>query len=268
MDLTLKLRVEGDKMIETSIVHSIVEYIEKIEEFSPIFSLSRGQGEDYPLLPSALRCDLDGMRIYSKADIQSFLEDFKANSSLYIENAVSYNENDWLIHAQHFGVPTCLLDFTYSHLISLMFALERAFEYSDEDENNAVVWLLNPEICNLSTIGRKNIVNLSEEQPRTIRDFEQPFVVTARKNNSRMVAQNGLFVYFQNDGVPLEKVAGCDTFLKKILVPHSYAKTMLRSLYTLGMRFSGIYPELSSISKDIILKNRVIESYKQEEKNE
>lgn len=86
-------------MIETAIVCSVIEYIEKIESFSPAFSLSRGQGEDNPLLPSALRCDADGMRYYSRSDAQSFLEDFKANSSLYIESASSYNENDWLIHA-------------------------------------------------------------------------------------------------------------------------------------------------------------------------
>lgn len=83
-----------------------------------------------------------------------------------------------------------------------------------------------------------------------------------------MAAQNGLFVYFQNDAIPLEKVENSETFLKKIMIPHSYAKIMLRTLYTLGMRFSGIYPELSSISKDIILKNKVIESYRQEVKDE
>lgn len=255
-------------MIETITVCSVIEYVDKIEKFSPVFSLSRGQGEDRPLLPSSLRVDHDGMRIYSKTDAQSFLEDFKTNSSLYIESAASYNENDWLIHAQHFGVPTCLLDFTYSHLVSLMFALENAFDYDDEDEKNAVVWLLDPEVCNLSTIGRKSIVNLSEEQPNIVKSFEKPFVVTARKNNSRMAAQNGLFVYFQNESVSLENVQNADTFLKKILIPHSYAKIMLRTLYTLGMRFSGIYPELSSVSKDIILKNRVFESYRQEEKDE
>ena len=255
-------------MVETTIVRSVIEYIKIIEDLSPAFSLSRGQGEDQPLLPSALRCDSDGMRIYSKTNMQSFLEDFKTNSSLYIEGALSYNENDWLIHAQHFGVPTCLLDFTYSPLISLMFALENAFDYDDEDERNAVVWLLNPEGCNLSTIGRKHIVNLSEEQPHIVKEFEQPFVVTARKNNPRMVAQNGLFVYFQNDAIPLEKITNAYTFLKKILIPHSHAKEILRTLYILGMRFSGIYPELSSVSKDIILKNRVMESYKQEEKDE
>lgn len=251
-------------MIETTTIQTVVEYIEAIEKHSPGFSLSRGQSEDRALLPSALRCDSVGMRIYSKLDAQSFLEDFKTNSSIYIDKAQAYNDNDWLIHAQHFGVPTCLLDFTYSHLVSLMFALEKAFQYDDTDEKNAVVWLLNPEAFNLSTIGRKDIVNMSVESPEVIKGFGKPFVVTARKNNPRMVAQNGLFVYFQDDAIALEKMPNSGSFLKKLLIPHNSAKMMLRTLYTLGMRFSGIYPELSSISKDIILKNKVIESYKEE----
>lgn len=255
-------------MIEPIQVESLVEYIKAIEQWSPVYSLSRGQSQDYSLLPSSLRQDSDGMRIYSKSDAQSFLEDFKSNSLVYIESASTYNEHDWLIHAQHFGVPTCLLDFTYSHLVSLMFALEKAFEYSEEDDKNAVVWLLNPEECNLETIRRKEIINLSVESPDTIHGFEKPFVATARKNNVRMIAQNGLFVYFQDDSVPLDEIQNAEKFLKKIVIPHLRAKTVLRSLYVMGMRFSTTYPELSSLSKDIILKNHILESYRQEENDE
>ncbi|WP_418445518.1 3'-5' exonuclease [Blautia sp.] len=122
-------------MTDVFSVSSLEEYIKIVERFSPNFSLSRGQGSDLPLFPSALRRDQDGMRLYSKTTIQSFLEDFKFNSQMYIEGASTYHENDWLIHAQHFGVPTCLLDFTYSHLVSLMFALEKAFDYDQDDED-------------------------------------------------------------------------------------------------------------------------------------
>ena len=161
-----------------------------------------------------------------------------------------------------------MLDFTYSHLVSLMFALEKAFDYDQDDEDNAVVWLLDPEALNLKTIGRKEIINLSEEAIDSVRRFEHPFVVNSRKNNARMMAQNGLFVYFQYDANALQETDGADKFLKKIEIPHIKTKDMLKALYILGMRFSSIYPELSSISKDIILKNRVLESYKQEENDD
>lgn len=252
-------------MIEEVIVRTLVEYINQIERFSPDFSLSRGQSQDLALLPSAFRLDSSGMRCYSNKDIKLFLDDFKTNSSIYIEDAVSYRENDWLIHAQHFGVPTCLLDFTYSPLVSLMFALENAFNYDCADERYSVVWLLNPIICNTKNINEDSIVNLTETDMSKLENYKKPFVAKARKNNSRIVVQNGLFVYFKSNSSALEKVENADAFLKKLLIPHSDARLMLRSLYVLGMRFSALYPELSSVSKDIILKNKVMESYKQEE---
>ncbi len=255
-------------MIEKFLVSSLEDYIKIIEIFSPNYSLSRGQERDFQLLPSALRCDASGFRLYSKSTIQSFIEDFKSNSQLYIEDASSYNENDWVIHAQHFGVPTYLLDFTYSHLVSLMFALEKAFDYGEDDEENCVVWLMDPKTMNLLNINRKEIINLSGETADCINEYQKPFVVSSRKNNARMMAQDGLFVYFQDKVEALENVDGAEKFLKKIEIPHVNAKSVLSTLYTLGMRFSHIYPELPSVSKDIILKNRVSEFYRQEEKNE
>lgn len=64
-------------MTDTFSVSSLEEYIKIVERFSPNFSLSRGQCSDLALFPSALRRDQDGMRLYSKTTIQSFLEDFK-----------------------------------------------------------------------------------------------------------------------------------------------------------------------------------------------
>lgn len=255
-------------MITTIEVDSVVKYIEVIERYSPEYSLSRGQSNDYILLPSALRLDNDGMRLYSESVIKSFLDDFVANSFLYIDSSKSYQTSDWLIHAQHFGVPTQLLDFSYSHLISLMFAVEKAFEYNDDDDNVSVVWLLNPKIMNERMISDPKIVNFSKVDEKTISEFTSPFVTTARRNNTRVAAQNGAFVYFQNGVASLEKLEGADEFLIKLVIPHLKTKYLLKTLFTLGMRFNGIYPELSSVSKDILLKNHILELYKEEGKNE
>ena len=245
-------------------VSSFSEYVDFVEQISPQYSLSRGQEKDKDLLPSILRKNEEGMSIYTKANAKSFIVDFKNNSTMYIDNTMIKNQNELLVYAQHFGVPTCLLDFTYSHLVSLMFAVENAFSYEVEDEEKSVIWFLDASELNLSSINRTGLVDLSEETGIG-ESTELPFAATVRRNNKRIAAQNGLFVYFPQNSKPLNKIFIADKVLKKVEISHKNCRKILKSLYTMGMRFDDIYPELASISKDILLKNNVMEYYKMEE---
>ncbi|SFQ07179.1 FRG domain-containing protein [Butyrivibrio proteoclasticus] len=253
--------------MESITVNSLEEYIEYIDKLPPDYTLSRGQEKDFSLLPSAMRCDEDGMKLYSKSLRKSFIEDFKINSAQYVDSSAMTNEYEWLVYAQHFGVPTCLLDFTYSHLVSVMFAVENAFKYEEDDEENSVIWILNPNKLNQMSIKRSEIVNVSYGDNKCLADIEYPCAITAKKSNPRIAAQNGLFVYF-NEDKPLEEIEIANDCLKKIIIPHSCGKKILKSLFVMGMRFVDIYPELSSISKDILLKNKIREFYNMEENNE
>lgn len=253
-----------------TVIESLDQYVEFIQTLDKSYVLSRGQEYDKPLLPSVMRLDGNGMRFFSNAAAKEFIDEFKNNSVLYLDNHFSSIENDyeWIILAQHFGVPTCLLDFTYSHLVSLMFAVENAFSYEENDEENSVIWFLNPHNLNLLSIKRNEILNLSEESIGALERAEYPCVVTARKNNSRVAAQNGLFVYFPNGVKALDELDIDENILVRVTIPHKYAKKILASLYTMGMRFKDIYPELTSVSKDILLKHNVMEFYKMEAEDE
>ena len=253
--------------MEEVTVESLEDYIKFIDKLPPDYTLSRGQERDYSLLPSAMRCDEAGMTLFSKTVRKSFIDDFKINSAQYIDPSMISNDYEWLVYAQHFGVPTCLLDFTFSHLISAMFAVENAFDYGDDDENNSVIWIMNPNKLNQYALRRSEMINISYGDDSCLKDIEFPCVITAKKNNPRIAAQNGLFVYF-NEDKPLEEISIADEVLKKILIPHSCGRKILKDLYVMGMRFVDIYPELSSISKDILLKNKIKEFYRMEENNE
>lgn len=242
-------------------ISSFSEYVDFVERISPQYSLSRGQEKDKDLLPSILRKNEEGMLIHTKANAKSFIDDFKNNSTMYVDNAMIKNRNELLVYAQHFGVPTCLLDFTYSPLVSLMFAVENAFSYEADDEGKSVIWFLDASELNLSSIKRTGLVDLSEETG-VGEGTELPFVATVRHNNKRIAAQNGLFVYFPQNSEPLNTLTVADKVLKKAEISHRNCRKILRSLYTMGMRFDDIYPELASISKDILLKNNVMEDYK------
>ena len=100
-------------MVIEHTVHTLSEYISALQTIPIDYQLSRGQSNDRPLLPSALRCDFDGKRLYSKSTIRSFLDEFKVNSFQYIENhSIPHEQYEWMVYAQHFGIPTQLLDFT------------------------------------------------------------------------------------------------------------------------------------------------------------
>ncbi len=245
-------------------IEKVEDYIKVVNENFPLYALSRGQTSDKPLLPSALRLDESKMRIYSDSKIKMFIEDFKNNSLQYIDGygVGLKNDYEWMVYAQHFGVPTRLLDFTYSHMVSLMFAAEKAF--NPNYSNSAVVWFLNYEKLNEYSLNDKEIVNLSNGD-KLIKNMKYPCVVTARKINPRVIAQNGLFVLFDQNSVPLEKIVIAEEVLKKVVIPHDVIKRVLSELYAMGMRFNNMYPELTSVSKDILLKNNVLEFYTMEE---
>ena len=253
--------------IKEYFVENVEQYISVINENFPKFSLSRGQWRDQSLFPSALRLDETGMRIFSDSQIELFLDDFKNESLQYIYGHGSNIQNDyeWLVYAQHFGVPTRLLDFTFSHLVSLMFAVEKAFD--KDDEETSVVWLLDCGYLNKKAIDNKDIVNLSSYD-LSIHAIEYPCAVTARKINPRVIAQNGVFVLFQKESPPLEKIDIAKDVLRKIIIPHTRARRIISELYAMGMRFNKLYPELTSVSKDILLKNNVMEYLKMENENE
>lgn len=243
-------------------IESLQQYIDLIDSIGMEFSISRGQKEDYPLLPGALRKDRIN-RKYSKMDVASFMDDFRMESIYYINSAKELTSDyDLMVCAQHYGLPTYLLDFTYSHIISLTFAVENAFEFDDTDEvKYAVVWFVDPEGINLESIKEKNIINMS----KTRREFDRPIFVCGNKSNSRIYAQNGIFAHFNEGNNSLEEYAEYSEYLIKVKIPYKYCRKILSNLYKLGIRNINLYPELSAISKDILLKNNVIEYFKEVE---
>lgn len=241
----------------TVIVDKLSEYMAYIEELPADFTLSRGQGGDYPLLPSALRKDSSGNRKYPPRAIRNFLDEFKLNSYQYMANPSDIeNDIEWMLYAQHYGIPTRLMDFTTSHIVSLLFSVERSFQ--DEDDTDSVVYFLNPTKLNLLNVQQEKIINISGVPgiPNEIHDG--PIVIQGRKINQRVNAQKGLFVLFRNDDNPLESIDDED-ILRKLVIKGAETKKILSSLYSMGISFSHIYPELSSVAKDIVMQQDILD---------
>ncbi|MCY8152512.1 FRG domain-containing protein [Bacillus paralicheniformis] len=238
-------------------IEKLSQFTEYVESLPKEFILSRGQGKEYELLPGALRLDKNKQRKYSRGAIQYFLNEFKVNCHNYVRKPININDDyEWMVYAQHYGIPTRLLDFTYSHVVSLMFAVENAFD--DNEENNAEVWFLNPFELNNRFASRSDILNISNGEKINLDNYDGPVAFKARKLNDRINAQDGLFVYFQDNSLPLPELVD-DKVLKRLLIKGPYKKDILSSLYSMGIGFTTLYPELQSVSRDIIMKKNILE---------
>lgn len=235
-------------------ITKISEYMDFIENLDVRYSLSRGQSEDYPLLPSALRLDDQNKRKYSRRNISDFIEQFKISSYQFMENPNNIeNEIEWMLYAQHYGLPTRLMDFTSSHITSLLFAVETSFQ--KESKSDPVVYFLDPLALNSKHINQSEIINMSNTNYSSEK-HDEPIIVQCRLINKRISAQKGVFALFQDGNSPLEKIVD-DNILIKLTIDKDMTKEILASLYSMGISFTHIYPELSSVSKDIILKQDI-----------
>lgn len=259
------LEVDIEKQDEV-VIKKLSEYMAYVEKLPETFCLSRGQSKEYPLIPGAFRKDSRGIRKYSRQSIAHFLSQFKLNSHFYMDRPWDVKSDyEWMIHAQHYGIPTKLLDFSQSHIIALMFAVEKAFDEDPKNPINGEVWFLNPKVLNILHSNRTDLFTLSDQDLK-LEDFNGPVVVQGRKANTRVNAQNGVFLYFQESDHDLIEIIkrnlrghtyNLNDLIQRVVIDGESKKDILVSLFSMGFGFTQIYPELSSVSKDILLLEKI-----------
>nr|WP_164880918.1 FRG domain-containing protein [Aestuariirhabdus litorea] len=209
--------------------------------------LFRGQRKPWPLLPGLSRLS-NNSRVLEREDklFSSFKE--KAKDSLHL---IPTNDWDWLVVAQHHGLPTRLLDWTKNPKVALWFALETAEQHNDSDP---VIWMMCPD-------AEDYIEQNNKARPfvgtRT-KLFETEFTIP------RIRAQKGRFSVFKHveksskGFVPLEKNKYLKNRLYSVRVDSRAIPAMVSELRAHGYHRDTIYPpELDEVAKQV--RNEILE---------
>lgn len=206
------------------------------------YTFCRGQADvSWLLSPSITRIPNHdkcySMRLTGWLDAESYLiREFKKYAYPYLKNDPT-NDYDWLVHAQHHGLPTRILDWSENPLKALFFAVEdRGFDHVDGALH----------VCQPQQIGP------------TTGDIHYGTGVQffrSRYTNDRILAQEGAFsiTYIKQENDDFETNLDVNTTelmeYKKIKIPKESKKLLRDKLNRLGINYRTIFPGLDGISK-------------------
>ncbi len=238
-----------EKYIHEEEIKSIDKFINKIKKYayknSDLNRLYRGHRESsWELIPKIARETFLLSPDYLQKE-KEIVNEFKRQSISYEPQILNYNMWDILSIAQHFGLPTRLLDWTTNPLVALWFA----FIEKENISGFRCVWGLAVENIYFADL--------------TTDPFNQATtrVFTPNHLTNRIKSQNGWFTVHSHDkeNNNILSIKDCPIFESGNLAKFTFSNTLreeiLNTLDTLGINHSSILQDLEGISKYIEWKN-------------
>jgi hypothetical protein len=196
--------------------------------------LFRGQGGDWPLLPSLVRQRPTHGDLL--ATEQSMLAEFQRHSVPHL-HATPQTTWDWLALAQHHGLPTRLIDWSLNPLASLWFAVHRPTQGSGD----GILWVLRPDPD-----------DFADDTDKTVLQCTRHCVFAPRHLTHRITAQVGWFTVHkawteEPMFEPLDKSTVLAPKLTRIVIPRRKFAHLRFYLDRYGINNASVFPDLDGL---------------------
>jgi hypothetical protein len=239
-----------------------------IEEVNKLFGYARpwwrGHGkQSYQLVARVFRAEA-GANKNEHYNERELLALFRSRAETRRANCpVPTDHIGWMFLAQHYGLPTRLLDWSESPLAGLYFAVSN----KDDDKEPGHLHALSPGRLNWRT-ARQNSERFSTFEPfvqqyaldaigDTVKVYTEALpkavAISTREIDVRMLVQQAAFTLHE-DGTQLPEIGpdrADQPFLATYVIPAA-AKSELRSrLAWLGFRPATVYPDLEHLAAEL-----------------
>jgi hypothetical protein len=194
--------------------------------FQGIGRVFRGHADvSWDLVPKA------GRAPFKDADLGVYFSEWKRHALAYVALRPG-NDWEWLAIAQHYGLATNLLDWTYNPMAAAFFAVAEAADC------DAAIFSYRPDSLALTEVF----------QPLHVEGIAvyKPFHLAGR-----ITRQMGVFTVHGPASLALDAVDGEAEKLQVTVVDRAYRQQLLVDLAGYGVNHGTLFPDLDGLSKHI-----------------
>lgn len=149
-----------------------------------------------------------------------------------------------LVVAQHYGIPTRLLDITTNPLIALYFACYN----KKPNSGNAKVYIIDVPKANIVYFDNKRMLNklTSVIDGRDDAVCNETMCIKVRLNNPRIIKQSGAFLLFMASNAPITNLK-----TDEIIISKSHISKITTDLRQFGCSTESVFPELAQFAYEL-----------------